>query len=134
MAGCWRFTGLPADCRGRRADCHVFGPDGLVRCVFDTGAPLSYVPGTVATRHEVIGEREDFFPGLGDFSTSVYRIPMQIGTSPLLLECGVLPPLLQMALSLLCPSGYIVGSQILTGAISRIDLRGGWLQIDRSTT
>jgi hypothetical protein len=112
----------------------VLGPDGLVRCVFDTGAPLSYVPGAVAKRHDVVGEREDFFPGLGEFSTSVYRVPMMIGKSALPLECGVLTPLLQMALSLRCPSGYIVGWQILTGAISRMDLRGGWLQIDRNGT
>jgi len=62
-----------------------------VRCVVDTGAPLSYVPGTVAKHHDVIGERKDFFPGVGSCTTSVYRIPMEIDQSPLPLECGVLP-------------------------------------------
>lgn len=112
----------------------VGGPDGMVRGVFDTGAPISYAPNAVAERYDAVGERDDFFPALGDFSTAIYRVPMTIGTTPLELECGVLPPLLQLALSMLCPSGYIVGSQLLVGAISRIDLRNGWLQIERSVS
>lgn len=109
----------------------IWGPAGSVQAVFDTGAPLAYVPGDLVSKQKSTGSREDFFPGLGQFKTSVYRVALTIGTLDYDLECGVLPPLLQMALGMLCPSGFIVGSQVMRDHITRFDVDAGWIQFER---
>ena len=103
------------------------GPTGTAQAVFDTGAPLTYVPAVLVARARSHGTREDFFPGLGEFETKLYRVPITVGAHQFTVDCGVLPPLLAMALGLLCPSGYIVGTQLMSDRITHFDLDGGWI-------
>ena len=105
---------------------------GPAQAVFDTGAPIAYVPDDLVESLEAVGEREDFFPGLGEFTTSIFPVTLEVGGAHFPIECGVLPPLLAMALGLLCPSGYIVGSQIMRDRITRFDLDGRWIQVEAS--
>jgi hypothetical protein len=95
--------------------------------VFDTGAPLSYVAADMVAGLTAHDERDDFLPGFGAFRTPVYHVDVAIGARQWTLECGVLPPLLQMALGLLCPSGVIVGTGVMRGACTTFDLTSGWV-------
>lgn len=58
----------------------------------DTGsAGITYVhPETVAGL-PVLEEKHDFFPGYGNFTTPVYRVPIGIDDLTMTLRCGVLP-------------------------------------------
>ena len=103
------------------------GPTGTAQAVFDTGAPLAYVPADLVAGARSHGTREDFFPGLGEFETNLYQVPITVGAHEFTVDCGVLPPLLAMALGLLCPSGYIVGTQLMSDRVTRFDLDGGWI-------
>lgn len=103
------------------------GPTGTAQAIFDTGAPLTYVPADLVARARSHGTHEDFFPGLSEFETNLYQVPITVGTHEFTVARGVLPPLLAMALGLLCPSGYIVGTQLMSDRVTRFDLDGGWI-------
>lgn len=77
----------------------------------DTGAKLSYVSQKIATLNNSIGKEHDFYPGLGEFETDVYEIPMVIGTTKVILRCGVLPPALDITLLVTGKVG-IIGSDL----------------------
>ena len=83
-------------------DCQMF---------IDTGARLSYVDHKIASTLTPVGKERDFYPGLGEFETSVFEIPFQIGRREIILRCGVLPPLLEKTVLLTGKSG-IVGSEL----------------------
>jgi Ca-activated chloride channel family protein len=77
----------------------------------DTGAKLSYVSHTIAAGYTPIGKEKDFYPGLGEFETEIFRIPFQIGRIKFDLRCGILPGLLEKAVLVTGKSG-IVGSEL----------------------
>jgi hypothetical protein len=108
----------------------IGGSRGPAQAVFDTGAPIAYVPDALVAGSTALSRRSDFFPGLGEFTTLVYPVSLHVGGAHFVLECGVLPPLLAMALGLLCPGGYIVGSQLMQDRVTRFDLDAGWIQME----
>ena len=77
----------------------------------DTGAKLSYVDHKIASQYTSIGKERDFYPGMGEFETSVFDIPFQLGQLNFNLRCGVLPPLLEKTL-LVTGNGGIIGSEL----------------------
>lgn len=90
--------------------------------VLDTGAPLSYAPPTAVEGLVPVRRCTDFMPMIGTFEVDVYRTTLEVGSIVLDLEVGVLPPLLQMALQLLTPTGWILGSALFRDRVVTLDL------------
>lgn len=105
--------------------------DRKAHAVFDTGAPLSYAPSSVMDRVSSIRTVEDFMPMFGKFTTPVYRMSLGVGTRIIDADCGVLPDLLQLALGLMLPDGWILGTALLADRVTVIDLPGGALWYER---
>jgi Ca-activated chloride channel homolog len=97
------FMGVPS------IQCLVDGKE--YEMFVDTGAKLSYVTQQIASHYPSIGKEQDFYPGMGEFETSVYEIPLQVGKLYFTLRCGVLPQLLEMSLGIAGKSG-IIGSEL----------------------
>jgi len=83
-----------------------------VRMFFDTGAKLSYLDPERTNSFPSVGTESDFYPGVGDFSTNAYDIPIVLATENIVLRVGNLPELLQMTLMMADTSG-ILGTAIL---------------------
>lgn len=99
------FMGIPiveAEVNGR-----------IIRLFFDTGARLSYLDQGITGNFPSLGLTYDFYPGLGQFQTNTYRVPVRLGTEQVQLIVGNLPQLLQMTLMMADTSG-ILGSAILS--------------------
>jgi Ca-activated chloride channel family protein len=77
----------------------------------DSGAKLSYVDQKIASHYTPTGKEKDFYPGMGEFETSVFEIPFQLGLMNFNLRCGVLPPLLEKTLFVTGNCG-IIGSEL----------------------
>lgn len=98
-----------------------------VSAVFDTGAPLAYAPPRAVRNLAPVREVCDFLPMFGTFTTQVFALPVCVGSRSYRIECGVLPDLLQLALGLLAPDGWIVGTALLKDRVTVIDLVRGAL-------
>jgi len=87
--------------------------DGLptATCI-DTGAKLSYLERGRLAGTEVVGEADDFYPGLGAFRTAIHEVPVRIAASMLTLRIGELPDALAVQLSMLGLAA-ILGTEIL---------------------
>lgn len=83
-----------------------------VRMFFDTGAKLSYLDTERTNAFLSVGTESDFYPGVGEFSTNAYDIPIALATENVVLRVGNLPELLQMTLMMANTSG-ILGTAIL---------------------
>lgn len=106
-------------------------PLGRVDAVLDTGAALSYAPPEAVRGLDPVRETDDFLPGLGSFTVDVYRLDVSVGGIPLEVEFGVMPPLLRMALSLLCPGGWIIGSALFRDRVVTLDLGRSEIHLGR---
>ncbi|MCX8155216.1 MAG: hypothetical protein N3J91_01985 [Verrucomicrobiae bacterium] len=82
------------------------------RMFFDTGAQLSYFQSPMLTQFPSLGSFTDFYPGIGNFSTETYEVPLSLGAVTTTLRCGVLPTLLGTALNLANVQG-IIGIEML---------------------
>ena len=83
-----------------------------VRMFFDTGAKLSYVSPDITTGVEPAGQEDDFYPGVGKFTTEAFDVRVHFGEESCALRVGHLPELLQMTLMMADTSG-ILGTAIL---------------------
>jgi hypothetical protein len=79
---------------------------------FDTGAKLSYLDSGKTDEFESFGTETDFYPGIGEFSTNVYDVPISLADETIVLCVGNLPQLLQMTL-MMADTGGILGTAIL---------------------
>ena len=78
---------------------------------FDTGAKISYLDEQeIASfpEQEII---KDFYPGFGEFETQTYLVDIMLAETPLQVQCGSLPALLQMTLTMASTQG-ILGNSI----------------------
>jgi len=82
------------------------------RMFFDTGAKISYFQDESLTTFPLTGELNDFFPGFGQFQTNTHLVDFEIGASKYSFQCGSLPGLLGMTLSLAGSNG-IVGNELI---------------------
>lgn len=73
----------------------------------DTGAKLSYLSARMTRNYESVGTAEDFYPGVGQFTTDCFEIPTRLGDHKFLVQYGNLPTLLQMTLTLGGTDGVI---------------------------
>ena len=86
--------------------------DQDVRMIFDTGAQLSYWEDPSIEHYRVAGITEDFFPGLGNFTTQAHHVPVRVADVQFMVRCGRLPRLLAATLSFAGVAG-VLGSEIL---------------------
>jgi Ca-activated chloride channel family protein len=80
------------------------------RCFFDSGAKLSYLHSSLAAAYPVTGQDTDFFPGFGEFTTEVRDVEIAVGGHRETIRFGVLPQLLEMAVSM-------SGTQAILGSV-----------------
>lgn len=101
--------------------------DGVARRAFiDLGAKVSYVTGGVAAAGEEI---EDFYPGIGRFSTKAGRAATELAGVPMELRFGSLPKLLQMNL-MVAGCDAILGAEVLQKAVLHFDFPAGRLLVE----
>jgi len=79
---------------------------------FDSGAQYSYFQGDDLSSFPSLGKVSDFYPGVGPFETDTFSVPMTIGSVEISTQCGKLPDLLAMTLSMADTSG-IIGNELL---------------------
>jgi len=79
---------------------------------FDSGAQYSYFQGDGLSSFPALGTVADFYPGVGPFETDTFSVPMKIGSVDISTQCGKLPDLLAMTLSMADTSG-IIGNELL---------------------
>jgi len=84
-----------------------------IRMFFDTGAKLSYLSPDLTGDSSRAGREGDFYPGIGEFTTEVFDVDVQLGDESCKLRVGHLPELLQMTLMMADTSG-ILGTAILS--------------------
>jgi len=83
-----------------------------VRMIFDTGAKLSYLDRTFIDAFPPSGTREDFFPGLGTFTTDTFQAQISLGPpSTVTITTGALTAIPALALTLVGARG-ILGSAL----------------------
>lgn len=83
-----------------------------IRMFFDTGAKLSYLVPELTETLPCEGIEQDFYPGIGNFYTDTFKVPISIGSAEFTLRVGVLPKILQMTLMMADTAG-IIGTAIL---------------------
>ena len=69
-----------------------------VRMIVDTAAKLSYLDSSILDRHSHAGTETDFYPGIGEFSTETYHVPVGLGKRDQIMTFGKLPGLLSILL------------------------------------
>lgn len=79
---------------------------------FDSGAQYSYFQEDELSSFPPLGKVADFYPGVGPFETDTFSVPITIGSVDISTQCGKLPDLLAMTLSMADTSG-IIGNELL---------------------
>jgi len=93
--------------------------------ILDTGAPICYAPSGAVAGARTVGELTDFYPGIGEFTTTLYEVRIAFLGREQNIRVGVLPTLLQMALSLLANDAWILGGDFFAGRRLWVDPQGG---------
>jgi len=88
--------------------------DREVAMVFDTGATFSYWQNSDLNSFPEKETRKDYFPGLGTFEVKTFQVPINFGDIKFELECGRLPEMLGLTLSLIGVDG-ILGNEFFRG-------------------
>jgi hypothetical protein len=96
----------------------------LRRMIFDTGAQYSYAEEDMLDGLPIIGRQTDFLPGMGSFEIDLRRVPVQVGSVALTLECGSLPGMFAMALTLSGATGIVGSAALLQATITYAPRRG----------
>ncbi len=95
-----------------------------IRGVLDSGAALSYAPMSALRGLPESGEHRDFYPGVGEFTTRTWEVPVIFGGRDVLLRVGVLPSALQMLFGMILgPDGWILGSGFFRDRAMLLDYR-----------
>ncbi|MBM4063951.1 MAG: VWA domain-containing protein, partial [Planctomycetes bacterium] len=102
---------------------------GTVQALLDTGSALTYCPAAAVRDRRPVRRARDFLPGFGEFEVDLYECDLRVAGLPLRVEAGVLPPLLGMALGLLAPDGWILGTALFRDRVVTIDLAAGTLHL-----
>jgi hypothetical protein len=78
-----------------------------VAMVFDTGAAFSYWQAPELDSFSEKEIRKDYFPGIGEFEVKTFHVPITLGDLEFQLECGRLPEMLGLTLSLIGVDGIL---------------------------
>ncbi|MBI9050775.1 MAG: VWA domain-containing protein [Anaerolineaceae bacterium] len=82
------------------------------RVFLDSSSRLSYIRKSIADKLSPIGQDMGFYVNEGEFPTSIYQVPVNIGGIEFDLRCGVLPPQVEKELFEDRRDG-IIGSELL---------------------
>ena len=109
-------------------DAEANGRKGIV--VFDTGAPIAYVRSDLVQGRQPIGEKADFNPHLGNFTTPIYNTELVLHGTTYAVEAGVVPEegreMFVANFSMLGVSPLaIVGGALMAGRRTLIDIAAG---------
>jgi len=99
-----------------------------MKLVLDTGARFSFLPNNFIIDREEKGKEHDFYPGIGEFDTPIYSVPMRLNGEMFLLTCGILPPTLEMALQATGVNG-LLGMDLLDRYVLQLALRDNLLML-----
>ena len=69
-----------------------------VRMIVDTAAKLSYLDSGILEHHLHVGVETDFYPGIGEFTSETYHVPIELGNHDQIMTFGKLPGLLSILL------------------------------------
>jgi hypothetical protein len=98
-----------------------------VKYFLDTGAKLSYLNREITLNHARAGTEEDFYPGVGRFSTDVFSIPTRLNGDSFTVKYGNLPPILQSSLMMAGTQG-IIGYDFFNAFKVMLDLDNHYLE------
>ena len=90
----------------------------------DTGAPLSYVSKSVTSGMQPVGEKEDFHPIAGRYTTPVYEIESEVAGRTFTASYGNLPALLALTLQVGNMDG-VIGYDFFKSFRVMLDSRSG---------
>lgn len=130
-----RLSDAPLTLAGHRVSLEQFQSVPIIgvgiagasmRMFFDTGAPVSYLQDPVRRKFPPSEPYDDFFPGVGAFTTDTCLVEAEIAHERMQLRCGELPGLLGLTLSLAGVSG-IVGNEVMLRRPVGFFPRSGWL-------
>ena len=107
-----------------------FVGDHPAEIIFDTGAPLGFVPRDMVAGLQPIDRISEFYPSMGPFETDVYELPLQIGNERQTLRFGILP---EAAAQLHSVAGLqvLVGLELLRHHRISVGLREKQLLLER---
>jgi len=83
-----------------------------LRALLHTGATVSCLRDADTKDYTCVGVVRDCYPGIGEFTTELRRVPLLFGDVPVSLECGLIPAELERALRAVGVSG-VVGANLL---------------------
>ena len=90
----------------------------------DTGAPLSYISESVTSYMRPVGEKEDFHPMAGRYTTSVYEAVSEVVGRTFTVSYGNLPALLALPLQVGSIDG-VIGYDFFKSFKVMFDFRSG---------
>ena len=99
-----------------------------LKVAIDTGAPLSYVDTMVTDGLELVGEKEDFHPMAGRYTTPVFQLEAVLGGKRFTGSYGNLPAMMGMSLQLMGLDG-VVGYDFFRSFKIQFDFRNSSLVI-----
>jgi hypothetical protein len=94
----------------------------------DTGAPISYVPAGILRDLPPFGRHTDFYPKVGLFTVTTYRLVMRVAGEELTVVAGGLPPMLS-GLAASGNSPWILGIDFFRDRAVGLDLSKGKLTL-----
>lgn len=73
--------------------------NGITQNLFlDTGSPLNYLAAEFTKGMQPVDTAKDTYPGIGEFTTSIYELPVNIAGVTLPFRFGVLPKQLEISM------------------------------------
>lgn len=90
----------------------------------DTGAPLSYISESVTSDMRPVGEKEDFHPIVGRYTTPVYELESEVAGRTFAASYGNLPSLLALPLQVGSIDG-VIGYDFFKSFRVMLDFRSG---------
>ena len=97
--------------------------DENYKAIFDTGAPISYLPKDVIGSYPLVGTRTDFYPTKGTFEVAVRHVPIRIGDESFEMDIGEMDEGLASLVGMIGIRG-IIGSSILEFADVTLSMAG----------
>ena len=82
------------------------------RCYFDTGAQLSYLSEDLLQAYPSIGQKDDFHPSVGKFTTDIHQVEVHLQQNAETLTFGCLPAALR-GLLLVGQAKGVLGTELL---------------------
>ena len=105
----------------------------MVPVFLDTSAKLSYLNSMITNNHERTGVESDFYPGFGQFETSLYNVEVGLGDRRTNIRFGNLPQGLEGALNDAGANG-ILGNDIFEHFTIYFDMPNRRIVIEETTT